>query len=128
VVVWAGDQERAWAEEIVASAAGHAVLAPSTTLTHLAALARRARLFVGSDTGPLHLAAAVGTPCVGLYGPVSAARNGPYGPHHIAIQNLLTPRDDPRRRTDNCKAMLAIAVDDVCHACDQILGRRQQAA
>jgi ADP-heptose:LPS heptosyltransferase len=41
---------------------------------------------VAGDTGPLHLAAAVGTPCVGLYGPTRAERNGPYGPGHRTIQ------------------------------------------
>jgi ADP-heptose:LPS heptosyltransferase len=40
---------------------------------------------VAADTGPLHVAAAVGTPCVGLYGPTSAERNGPYGPGHRTV-------------------------------------------
>jgi ADP-heptose:LPS heptosyltransferase len=40
---------------------------------------------VAADTGPLHMAAALGTPCVGLYGPTSAARNGPYGAGHRAL-------------------------------------------
>ncbi|QUV84710.1 glycosyltransferase family 9 protein [Chloracidobacterium aggregatum] len=49
-----------------------------TNLREYLALARRATVFVGGDTGPLHLAAAVGTPIVGLYGPTSAERNGPF--------------------------------------------------
>ena len=69
VVTWAGDRERASAQEIVARAGGHAWLAPPTTLPELATLMSRARLCVAGDTGPLHLAAAVGTPCVGLFGP-----------------------------------------------------------
>lgn len=46
----------------------------------LIALLRRARLMVGPDTGPLHLAAALGVPTVGIYGPTDPARNGPRGP------------------------------------------------
>ena len=56
-------------------------------MAELTALLRRASVVVGSDTGPLHLAAAVGTPCVGLYGPTRAERNGPYGQGHCAIQS-----------------------------------------
>jgi lipopolysaccharide heptosyltransferase I len=54
----------------------HAHYVP-TTLVQFIALARRARLFVGGDTGPLHLAAAVSTPIVGIYGPTDPIRNGP---------------------------------------------------
>jgi ADP-heptose:LPS heptosyltransferase len=51
-----------------------------TTLLDLVALLRRARLVVAADTGPLHLACAVGAPVVGLYGPTDPARNGPFDP------------------------------------------------
>jgi lipopolysaccharide heptosyltransferase I len=63
------------------------VLAPPTDLDTLLALLRRASVVVAADTGPLHLAAALGTPCVGLYGPTSAARNGPYGPGHRTLSS-----------------------------------------
>jgi len=123
LVVWAGAKERAWAEEIVAGSAGHARLAPSTTLTELAALARRARLFVGSDTGPLHLAAAVGTPCVGLYGPMPAERNGPYGPQHMALQPRQFQGTSRQRRNAPQELMEAITVESVCRACEGIVRR-----
>jgi heptosyltransferase-1 len=45
----------------------------------LIALTRRARLFIGGDTGPLHLAAALQVPVVAIFGPTDPARNGPYG-------------------------------------------------
>lgn len=123
MVVWAGEQERAWADEIIAGADGHARAAPSTTLTELAALVRRAQVFVGSDTGPLHLAAAVGTPCVGLYGPMPAERNGPYGPRHVAIQAATFEGIRPGRKTASADLMEAIRVEEVCDACDRILRR-----
>jgi len=54
-------------------------LAPPTDLRQLAAVLRDATLVLGGDTGPLHLAAALGTRVVGLYGPTSVRRNGPFG-------------------------------------------------
>jgi ADP-heptose:LPS heptosyltransferase len=122
LVVWAGAQERIWAEEIVAGSAGFAALAPTTSLNELAAIARRARLFVASDTGPLHLAAAVGTPCVGLFGPVAEERNGPYGSQHVSVQKMWLPPAHPRRRTER-ETMRAITVEDVVAACERILDR-----
>jgi lipopolysaccharide heptosyltransferase I len=82
VVTWGPGEEGA-ARAIVAAAP--ATLAPPTDLYALPALLRRASVMVAADTGPLHMAAALGTPCVGLYGPTSAARNGPYGPGHRAL-------------------------------------------
>jgi lipopolysaccharide heptosyltransferase I len=121
VVVWAGAQERVWADRIITTSAGMAHLAPPTTLGELGEMARRARLFIGSDTGPLHLAAAVGTPCVGLYGPVSAERNGPYGSQHVAVQRMSLAGSSRSRRQANDASMRAISVQDVCTACDQLL-------
>jgi lipopolysaccharide heptosyltransferase I len=65
-------------EEALAHAIGCRV-APRTNLRELAALLQSAALVIGGDTGPLHLAAALGTPVIGLYGPTSEKRNGPYG-------------------------------------------------
>lgn len=71
--------ERAWAEGIVAASGGAARLAPETpTLPELAALLSRSRLYVGSDTGPLHLASLVGTPAVQLLGPTDPVENAPW--------------------------------------------------
>jgi len=70
-----------------------------STITQFIALVRRGRLFVGGDTGPLHLAAAVGTPIVALYGPTDPARNGPFSPLDIALWNR-GPIDYTRRAVD----------------------------
>ena len=50
-------------------------------------LLRRTSLLIANDTGPLHLGAALGTPCIGLFGPTRAERNGPYGRHCRGIQS-----------------------------------------
>lgn len=79
LVVW-GPEDAALAEAVVGSREpGGAFLAPPTDLRELLALLRRASVVVGGDTGPVHLAAGLGIPCVGLYGPTSIERNGPWG-------------------------------------------------
>lgn len=82
LVLW-GPGERADAQAIAAVAG--AVLAPPTDVRELSAVMRRASVVVAADTGPLHLAAAAGTPCVGLYGP-TPARNAPYGAAHAVMR------------------------------------------
>jgi ADP-heptose:LPS heptosyltransferase len=123
VVAWGGGKERAIAERIANLAGRAAILAPDTTLTDLGELCRLARVFISSDTGPLHLAAAVGTPCVGLFGPVPAKRNGPYGSLHRVVEppsSLRPPWHD--RKTDTI-AMAAIDVASVVAAADDLLAR-----
>jgi len=99
--------------------------APATTLAELAALVGRASLFVGSDTGPLHMAAAAGTSCVGLYGDTLPEVCGPYGPGHAALR-ATTGGDGKMRRDENNTAMQAIPVDEVCAACDEVVGANLQ--
>jgi heptosyltransferase I len=84
LVVW-GPGEEDDAGAVVAASGGLARLAPPTTLMLLGALVRRARLFVGGDSGPMHLACAVGCPVVALYGPTDPAVNAPWGVPHEAL-------------------------------------------
>jgi lipopolysaccharide heptosyltransferase I len=123
IVVWGGGAERAAAERIVAESGGAAVMAPQTTLQDLGELCRLARVFISSDTGPLHLAAAVGTPCVGLFGPVPAKRNGPYGAIHRTVEPPASLRPAWADRKTDCVAMEAIDVDDVVSAASDALAR-----
>ena len=84
VALW-GPGEEALAAEIVAGAGGAAVLSPKTTIADMVALARGAALMVSGDTGPTHVAAAVGTPIVGIFGPTRPARNGPWLPADVTV-------------------------------------------
>ncbi|MEA2341985.1 MAG: heptosyltransferase [Thermoanaerobaculia bacterium] len=88
-------------EEALARAIG-AEVAPPTNFRELAFVLRHAKLVIGADTGPLHLAAALGTPLVGLYGPTDPARNGPYGQLDRVVSTFTRG-----------KSMDDIAVDDV---------------
>lgn len=122
VVVWAGERERLWAEEIVDGSNGAARLAPQTSLLELAALLQRARLFVGSDTGPMHLAAAMGTQCVALFGASKGDECGPYGRGHVVLQKALDESVGRKRQGSDNWAMRMITVETVCAACDEALG------
>jgi heptosyltransferase I len=128
LIIWGNAEERARADQVAAASQGHARPAPKMTLCQLAALDRQARLFLGSDTGPLHLAAAVGTPCVGLYGPWPADKHGPYGPQHVTVQKMCCQGSTRQRRHAPPVYMEAIDVDSVCAACDQILQREGAAS
>ena len=122
LLIWGNDAERARAEQIIAAAEGHARLCPKITLLQLAAVARRARFAIGSDTGPLHLAAAAGAPCIGLYGPWPADKHGPYGPQHINLQKMCMEGTTHQRRHAPSIYMEAIDVGLVCEACDRMMG------
>jgi lipopolysaccharide heptosyltransferase I len=128
MILWSGQEEQQLAKDISAAAPEGAHMAPSTSLPQLAELCRRATMFVGPDTGPLHLAAAVGTVCVGLYGPMSAARCGPYGSDHIALQNACLDGGARARRTATNESMKAILAEEVCAACDRLLLQRRRRA
>jgi heptosyltransferase I len=128
LVLSGNPQERACAEQIVAASRGAARLLPTVTLRELAALMRRARLFGGSGSGPLHLAAAVATPCVGLYGPWPAERHGPYGSQHVVVQKMVMNGTTRQRRNASPKYMEAIDAPSVCAACDTIIGHGRAAA
>ncbi len=121
LVVWAGPQERVWADQIVAAASKAAFLAPPTTLLELAEVLRMAELFVGSDTGPLHMAAAVGTPCVGIYGPTRPEECGPYGSGHQTTQARYQSGSSRQRRNGPNDAMLEVPAEWVAQACGRVL-------
>jgi heptosyltransferase I len=74
----------------VASASGGTAETFTGSLTQLIALARRARLFIGGDTGPMHLAAALGVLVVGIFGPTDPARNGPFGTRSIVLRSAAS--------------------------------------
>jgi heptosyltransferase I len=109
VVVW-GPGEEALATAITDNRSGNRItLGPPTSLAQLIAVLRRASLVVAADTGPLHLAAALSTPCLGLYGPTDPSRNGPYGRGH----RTLRPAD---------RQVISIEVDGVFRAATELLG------
>ena len=121
VVLW-GPGEEALAAEVVAGANGAAVLSPKTTIADLVALARRAALMVSGDTGPTHIAAALGTPIVGIYGPTRPARNGPLSPLDVTVsRDTVCQCHHLRRCTRERMCLLDIEVAEVLDAVERRL-------
>jgi lipopolysaccharide heptosyltransferase I len=77
LVLWGPGEERL-ARDVVDASNGSAAVSPPTTLADLVSLTKAAAIMVSGDTGPLHVAGAVGTPLVGIFGPTNPERNGPW--------------------------------------------------
>jgi len=93
---------------------------PSSVVQFMA-LARRAKLLLGGDTGPLHLAAAVGTPVVAIYGPTDPTRNGPFNKADITLYNHGPINHT--RRSSNATYIEGISVESVLAAIEERLAR-----
>jgi heptosyltransferase-1 len=113
-----GEEELAHA---VHQASGTSALPVKCSVGELIALTRRAALFVGGDTGPMHLAAALRVPVVALFGPTRPARNGPYATRSIVLRSPQSV--DNSSHTDHPDQGLAsILPQAVIEAADSLLG------
>lgn len=120
VVHGPGELEQARA---VARRAPAAVVAPPTDLPTLSGLAHRARLFVGGDSGPLHLACAAGCPVVGLYGPTDPQVNQPWGVPFRAVHPPGRRYTGIKRIDRRSGGFAGITANQVEAAIDELLGR-----
>jgi heptosyltransferase-1 len=121
VVLW-GPGEEELAAAVAAGANGAAFVSPKTSIADLVALARGAALMVSGDTGPTHIAAALGTPIVGIYGPTRPARNGPMSPRDITVSRDSVCRCHHLRRcTLDRMCLLDIEVAEVLEAVERRL-------
>jgi len=117
MIVSFGPGEEALADRVVAASGGAAVKSFPTTLLEYVELARRARLVVAADTGTLHLACAIGTPVVGLFGPTDPARNGPFASSDRVVRRVPPCAPCHRRVCPVHQGVMAeIPVDEVAAA------------
>lgn len=119
IVVNAGPSEEPLAEEVVAKSHG-AAAALRCSIAELIAVTRRAALVIGGDTGPLHLASALGRPVVGIFGPTDPARNGPFGSSFRVLRHPESRRDHTRHAAPEA-GLLTIAPADVLSAATELL-------
>ncbi len=98
----------------------------SCSLSELIALTRRARLFIGGDTGPMHMAAALKIPVVAIFGPTNPARNGPFGTRSIVLRSASSVTDHTRRREPE-QGLLLISVSEVVAGARKLLRNRMAA-
>jgi heptosyltransferase-1 len=118
-----GPSERELGAAVIRSAAPAVPVTFPTDLLELMALLRRARFLVGVDSGPLHLAVALGTPVVGLYGPTDPARNGPFSTEDVVVRNARPEETSYKRREEYSPTMLSISVPQVIAAIEERLAR-----
>jgi ADP-heptose:LPS heptosyltransferase len=115
-VVVHGPGEESIAQQVCDAAAPARPVAIRTTIEELMGLLAHARCVIAADSGPLHLAAALGTPVVGLFGPTDPARNGPFVPGAVTLSEARPEEISYKRRASYSPAILRISVDQVVEA------------
>jgi heptosyltransferase-1 len=120
VVINAGPGEEPLGKAIV-QAAG-AATPVHCSLEQLIALSRRVALAIAGDTGPLHLACALGRPVVGIYGPTDPSRNGPFGTKYKVLRSPESRSDHTRHAAPEA-GMMTIQAKDVLRAADELLAQ-----
>ncbi|HVC46230.1 MAG TPA: glycosyltransferase family 9 protein [Terracidiphilus sp.] len=119
VLVNIGPGEHPLAEAIRAHAGPFAVPL-SGDLAQLIAVTRRIALAIAGDTGPLHLACALGRPVVGIYGPTDPSRNGPFATRFRVLRSPLSRRDHTRHAEPEA-GLLTIQIEEVLQAAEALL-------
>ena len=120
-------------KRVVEASGGTAMLVPCS-IGQMIAMTRRAGLVIGGDTGPLHLAAAMERPVVGLYGPTDPARNGPYGTVSRVLRHASSRTDHSRHREAETGLMqitteevVESALELLCNGQDKVKGVSERA-
>jgi heptosyltransferase-1 len=112
-----GEEELAVAVESASEGAARKV---SCSIAELITLTRRARLFIGGDTGPMHMAAALKIPVVAIFGPTNPERNGPFGTRSIVLRSASS-KTDHARHSEPEQGLLEITVAEVVAAARRLL-------
>ena len=112
-----GEQDLAAAVEAASDGTARRI---SCSVAELIALTRRARLFIGGDTGPMHLAAAMKIPVVAIFGPTNPARNGPFGTRSVVLRSANSATSHARLREPE-QGLLEITPEEVIVAARQLL-------
>ena len=121
-VIFTGSQaDRSTIDNIMSCMSQSAVnLAGETTLKTLAALYEKTKFLISTDTGPMHMAAAVGTPVIALSGPTAPWRTGPFGSEHKILRSGLDCSPCFKRQCSTIDCMKQISVEQVMDAVNSI--------
>lgn len=123
LINWGSPDEKAWGEQIIAEVGGGVRLLPWLKIRELIPVIRRVDLVIGGDTGPLYMAAAVGTPTISYYRATDASRYAPQGERHISIQAPMECAGcqyTTCRRDEECRS--SITVDAMFEAVIRLMG------
>ena len=122
-VVTGGPEDRALMESLCLNDPMAVDSPPDFTLLHLAALCQRASLFVGNDSGPMHIASTFGLPLVGIFGPGVPGVFDPIGEHSTTVHHVLpcNPCDQITCTRSEGPCILLVSVDEVCEAIGRVM-------
>jgi len=122
VIIFQGPGEDEIIEKVVSLMREKAIIVKAS-IKELAAFSRKCKLFVGNDTGPMHVAAASGTPVIALFGPADPQRSRPWGRNHVVIKKDLPCSPCSRVVCKELTCMESIIVEDVLQAIQSQLKR-----
>jgi lipopolysaccharide heptosyltransferase I len=121
IALW-GEGERPLADEVAATADGAAIVSPPASIADLVALARGAALVVSGDTGPTHIAGAVGAPLVGIFGPTRPSRNFPWSAADVVVSRAdVCECHHLRRCRRGTMCLMDVEVEEVLDAASRRL-------
>ena len=129
ILLFAGPYERELQIQVAEMMDNPPILVATENLRHLAALISACDVYIGNDTGPMHIAAAVDTPVVALFGSTNHHRSGPYGDQHAVVQsgidlgcNPCHPGRDPGGcGAGSCEVIAGITVEQVLAAVENMI-------
>ena len=127
ILLFAGPNERRLQAQVAEMMDVPPILVKTDNLRQLAALISRCDVYIGNDTGPMHIAAAVDTPVVALFGSTDPIRSGPYGDQHTVVQsgidlgcNPCHPGRDPGGcGAGSCEVIAGITTEQVLEAVER---------
>ncbi len=122
MLTW-GPGQRQDVEKIESMTKGTAFIPPATTLRQLGGLLQRCAFVISNDSGPMHIAAAVGVPVLGIFGPTNPALQGPYGSMHHTVrkENLDCLGCNLTKCPIGHPCMLELSVDSVMIGVERLL-------
>jgi predicted lipopolysaccharide heptosyltransferase III len=120
-----GKGEVGLAESIIRTMRYPAVnLTDRLTVKQLVALLHRATLFIGNDAGPMHIASAIGTPIVAIFGPTNPSVNGPYRKNAVVVRKDLPCSFCRKKKCRTLECMERITVSEVVSAAEKLLSNK----
>ena len=116
ILLFAGPHERRLQSDVADMMNFQPIIIDTDNLREVAALIASCNIYIGNDTGPMHIASAVGTPVIALFGSTNYIRSGPYGDNHTVVQSgidLGCNPCHPGRNPGGCGAGSCAVIDGI---------------